>query len=75
MWAADIGAQVAAGKIVMVFYQFRVEDKHNRWPSMKQMMQIICDVGGIDMVTGTVMHFGGMYGVEKKRILSDIKTH
>jgi hypothetical protein len=72
-WAADIGAQVAAGKNVMVFHQFRNE--RDMWPSMKQMMQIICDVGGIDMATDTVMHFGGMDGADKKLILSDINTH
>ena len=74
-WAASIGEQVRAGKNVMVFYQFRKEDKYNRWPSMKQMMEIICKVGGIDVTTDTVMHYGGMDGDEKKRILSDINTH
>jgi hypothetical protein len=38
------------------------------------MMQIICDVGGIDMATDTVSHFGGMDGAEKNRILDDINT-
>jgi len=74
-WAASIGEQVRSGKNVMVFHQFRKEDKYNRWPSMKQMMEIICKVGGIDMTTDTVMHYGGMDGDEKKRILSDINTH
>ena len=37
-WAASIGEHIRAGKNVMVFYQFRNEDKCNRWPSMKQMM-------------------------------------
>jgi hypothetical protein len=57
----------------MVFHQFRNE--RDMWPSMKQMMQIICDVGGIDMATDTVSHFGGMDGADKKLILSDINTH
>ncbi len=73
-WAASIGEQVLAGKNAMVFYHFRNEDKYNRWPSMKQMMEIICRMGGIDMATDTVMHYGGMDGAEKKRILSDINT-
>ena len=36
--AASIGEQVRAGKNVLVFYQFRNEDKYNRWPSMKPRM-------------------------------------
>ena len=42
---------------------------------MKQMMEIICKVTGIDMTADTVMHYGGMDSDEKKRILSDINTH
>ncbi len=67
VWAADIGAQVKRGKNVMVFFQFRYETA--KWPSMNQMMEIICAVGEIDMNTDTVMHNGRMDGVEKKRIL------
>ena len=32
---------------------------------MKQMMEIICEVGGINMTTDTVMHCGEMDGDEK----------
>jgi hypothetical protein len=71
-WAADIGAQVATGKNVMVFYPF----KHEKpiWPSMTQMMALICDEGGID-ISDTVMHYGGMDSAEKNRILSNINEN
>ena len=75
VWAADIGAQVAAGKNVKIFHQFRIGDKYNRWPSMKKMLDIVCAMGGIDMTTDTVMHYDGMDGAEKKRILSDININ
>ncbi len=42
---------------------------------MRQMMETICKVEGIDMATDTVMYFGDMDSDEKKRILSDINTH
>jgi hypothetical protein len=74
-WAENINEQVHAGKNVMVFYQFRNDDRYKRWPSMKQILEIVCKVGGIDMATDTVMQYGGMDGHEKKRILSDINTH
>ena len=73
VWAANIGAQVKSGKNIMVFFQFRYET--DNWPSMNQMMEVICAVGEIDMNTDTVMHNGGMDGVEKKRILADINMH
>jgi len=68
-WAADIGARVADGKNVMVFYPFKYEKA--MWPSMTQMMALICDEGSID-ISDTVMHYGGMDNAEKKRILSNI---
>jgi hypothetical protein len=54
----DIGRQVAAEKNVMVFYPFKKESKP--WPSMFQIMNIICDEGDIDKEKDTAMHYGGM---------------
>jgi hypothetical protein len=73
VWTAYIGAQVKDGSNVVVFYPFKYEK--DIWPSMMQIMDIICAVGGIDQTTDTVMHYGGMDGVEKKRMLSGIITH
>jgi hypothetical protein len=74
VWVADIGAQVAAGKNVMVFYLFKYETDF--WPSMMQTRHIICAVGDIDMTTDTdVMHYDGMLGATKKLILSGINTY
>ena len=53
----------------MVFYPFKHEKP--MWPSMTQMMALICDEGGID-ISDIVMHYGGMDNAEKKRILSNI---
>ncbi len=57
----------------MVFHPFNHEKEI--WPSMNQMMEIICAVGDIDMNTDTVMHYDGKEGTERKRILSDINSN
>ena len=72
-WATHIGQQVAKGKKVMVFYPFKNEKLS--WPSMAQIMDQICKVGGIDRDSDTVMHFGDMDKKQKATILSDINTH
>ena len=71
LWAMDIGARVAAGKNVMVFYPF-VKEKENYWFSMRQLMAIICDYGNIDMESDTVMHCATMDDEIKLTVLGDI---
>ena len=72
-WATEIGSQVAAGKNVMVLYPFKAQKTY--WPSMHQIMSMICNIGGIDEKKDTVMHFGDMDGEEKARVLSDLNTN
>ncbi len=71
-WAVEIGAQVAAGKNVMVFYPFTEEA--TSWPTMHQVMKLICDEGNIDAEADTVMHFGKMGCKAKTKILSKLTT-
>jgi hypothetical protein len=52
-WAANIGAQVADGENVMIFYSCKHEKA--MWPSMTYIMILICDEEGIG-ISDTVRH-------------------
>ena len=57
----------------MVFYPFTEEAAS--WPTMPQVMKLICDEGNIDAEADTVMHFGKMDCAAKNKILVNINEH
>lgn len=73
-WATEIGLEVAAGKNVMVYHHFI---NSTCWLTQKEVMKIICDVGGIDMERDTLMINRRSPKTDKEadEVLSNINAH